>query len=300
MYRFLLTGRWIAWFALAVAFAAACASLGMWQMDRRDQAVATVDRVAANYSQDAVEFSTAEGLFKEFDPAKEWTPVDLNGTYAPADTRVVRNRPMSGRPGYEVLVPFHTESGNTVIIDRGWLPIGNTNAGHPDSVPAPPDGEVSVTARIKPAEPDVRAGAPEGQLASINLKAYAAQLDYPILAGSYGLIGNETPAPEIVPRPIPKPDIDTGPHLSYSLQWFAFGVLVFVGFGYAARQQALGDAADRERAALNDDGMHQAHPAPRPVPQRKRSRPTAEEEEDALLDAQDRADGNQASVTRSR
>ncbi|GAA1339020.1 SURF1 family protein [Arthrobacter roseus] len=284
-YGFLFSGRWIGWLVLTVAFAAACSALGSWQMDRRDLAVATVDRVAANYSQTPVPFADVGGVFEDFKPSTEWTPVSMEGTYATEDTRVVRNRPFSGRPGYEVLVPLHLESGATVIINRGWLPIGNNNAGHPDTVPPPPQGEVSVIARIKPAEPDVRAGAPQGQLASINLNAYQQQLNYPIFTGSYGLLGSEDPSSATAPRALPKPDIDTGPHLSYSLQWFAFGLLGFVGLGYAARQQALSNAAAKE-LGQDQDGMHQAWKHTAPKPSRKSSRPTAEEEEDALLDAQ--------------
>lgn len=284
-YGFLLSGRWIGWFALTVAFAAACSSLGSWQMDRRDTAVETVNRVAANYSQTPIPIADVSGVFADFEQSMEWTPVSMEGTYVAEDTRVVRNRPFSGRPGYEVLVPLRLDGGGTVIINRGWLPIGNNNAGHPDVVPTPPEGEVAVVARVKPAEPEVRAGAPEGQLASINLSAYEQQLDYPILTGSYGLLGNEIPASATAPRALPKPDIDTGPHLSYSLQWFAFGLLGFVGLGYAARQQALSDAAAKERGQ-DDDGMHQAWKSTAVKPRRKSTRPTAEEQEDAVLDAQ--------------
>ena len=51
-----------------------------------------------------------------------------------------------------------------------------------------------------------------------------------------------------MPFPFPKPSTDEGTHLSYSLQWFAFGVLMFIGFGYAARQQARNAAIDAEDA----------------------------------------------------
>ena len=51
-----------------------------------------------------------------------------------------------------------------------------------------------------------------------------------------------------MPFPFPKPSTEEGTHLSYSLQWFAFGILMFVGFGYAARQQARNAAIDAEDA----------------------------------------------------
>ncbi|MFD5277740.1 SURF1 family protein [Pseudarthrobacter sp. NPDC058362] len=289
MYRFLFSSKWLGYLLLAAIFASACVFLGRWQMDRRAETLAEINRVVSNYSAAPVPFAQAKDQFQALAPEKEWAQVELKGSYDPDAQRIVRNRPLNGQPGYEVVVPFRLDSGETVIIDRGWLPIGNNNPGSPDSVPAPPAGDVTAVVRLKHPEPELQRGAPEGQLASIDLKAYAAQLSYPILTGAYGQLASETPPAAEMPYPFPKPSVEEGTHLSYSLQWFAFGVLMFVGFGYAARQQARNAAIDAE-----DDGdaeaagtVHSAVPARRrPAPSRRRKRPTAEEEEDALLDAQ--------------
>jgi hypothetical protein len=113
-----------------------------------------------------------------------------------------------------------------------------------------------------------------------------------VLTGAYGQLATESPAPAEMPLPFPKPATEEGTHLSYSLQWFAFGVLMFVGFGYAARQQARNaaiDAEDENAEELSSGSpVHSAAAAARRRPQgpRKRKKATAEEEEDALLDAQ--------------
>ena len=107
---------------------------------------------------------------------------------------------------------------------------------------------MTVVARLKPAEPELQRGAPDGQLASIDLAAYAAELGYPLLTGAYGQLASESPSVAEMPFPFPKPSTEEGTHLSYSLQWFAFGVLMFIGFGYAARQQARNAAIDAEDA----------------------------------------------------
>jgi cytochrome oxidase assembly protein ShyY1 len=290
-YRFLFTGKWIGWFLLVVLLAAVCVLLGNWQMDRREQARDVISAIESNYDREPVEFAAVPQIFETASEADEWTPVTLRGEYDVAGQRIVRNRPLNGRPGYEVLVPLRLASGAAVIVDRGWLPIGNNKAGHPDEVPAAPEGDVTVVVRMKPGEADVNRGAPEGQLASIRLEDYAAELDYPVYTGAYGMMATEDPAPATQPVAIPKPAIDEGPHLSYSMQWYAFGLLFFVGYGYAARQQARMDELQAEDEAL---GFHEANPAPRAAaPKRRRNRPTAEEEEDALLDAQGfRTDGS--------
>jgi cytochrome oxidase assembly protein ShyY1 len=294
MYRFLFSSKWMGYLLLAAIFAAACVFLGRWQMDRRAETLAEINRVVTNYSATPISFDQAREEFSALDPAKEWTQVELKGTYDVAGQRVVRNRPLNGQPGYEVVVPFKLDAGQTVIIDRGWLPIGNKNPGSPDSVPAPPSGPVTAVVRLKHGEPRLDRGAPEGQLASIDLPTYADQLPYPVLTGAYGQLASESPAPADSPVPFPKPATEEGTHLSYSLQWFAFGILMFVGFGYAARQQARNAAIDAEEEADEDGTRDSGSPVNsaaaaarrRPAVPRKRKHATSEEEEDALLDAQ--------------
>lgn len=290
MYRFLFSSKWLGYLLLAAIFATACVLLGRWQMDRRAETLAEINRVVSNYSATPIPFADARDQFVKLDADREWTQVELHGRYDVGGQRIVRNRPLNGQPGYEVVVPFKLDSGDTVVIDRGWLPIGNKTPGSPDSVPAPPTGNVTVVARLKHSEPELQRGAPDGQLASIDLPAYASQLGYPLLTGAYGQLASETPPVADMPVGFPKPSTDEGTHLSYSLQWFAFGVLMFVGFGYAARQQARNaaiDAEDAEERAAEDGYLHASNPGPRrrPVP-RKRKTATAEEEEDAILDAQ--------------
>lgn len=290
MYRFLFSSKWLAYLLLAAVFAAACLFLGRWQMDRRAETLAEINRVVTNYSGEPIPFEQARDEFNGLDPAKEWTQVSLRGRYDVGGQRIVRNRPLNGQPGYEVVVPFKLETGETVVIDRGWLPIGNRNPGSPDSVPAPPSGPVTAVVRLKHGEPELDRGAPEGQLASIHLPTYAKELGYPVLTGAYGQLASESPAAAGMPFPFPKPATEEGTHLSYSLQWFAFGVLMFVGFGYAARQQARNAAIDAEDESELSSGspVHSAAAAARrrPPSPRKRKKATAEEEEDALLDAQ--------------
>lgn len=292
MYKFLLSSRWFGWFALVCALAAVCAYLGTWQLERRDAIREDIGWVETNYSAEPVPLEEAAGYFEEFDPSAEWLPVELTGTYDTANQRIVRNRPLNGRPGYEVLVPLKLADGTAVAVNRGWLAIGNNEAGWPDDVPAAPEGEVTVTARLKPAEPALLRGAPEGQLASIDLAAYQEQIGYPLEQAAYVLMDTEDPAPAERPQAAPKPALDEGPHLSYALQWYAFGLLFFVGLGYAARQEAwniieAGEEDDADWDDDDDDEVHSAAPVPRRTrPVRKRRGTTGEEEEDAILDAQ--------------
>lgn len=292
-YKFLFSSKWAGYFAVALVFAIACVALGNWQMNRRNDVVADIAKITANYSGTPVDYQAIAGDFDQLNPVKEWTQVTMKGTYLTADQRVVRNRPLNGAPGYEVLVPLRLDNGDTVIIDRGWLPIGNKEAGHPDVVPQPQPGTVTVVARLKPPEPKLDRGAPSGQIASIDLNDYAAQLSYPIKTGAYGQLASESPAAAANPVSFPAPSIDEGSHLSYALQWICFGVLAFVGFGYAARMQRRNDEYDAMEAAETGVPVEEVYGRSSPfLPRRIKkvrkpgARPTAEEEEDALLDSQ--------------
>ncbi len=276
-YGFLLSWRWVGILGLAVLFAAACIGLGNWQMDRRNQAVTEIRRVQQNYDKPPVPYEEASRYFDHAEPDAKWTTVSVSGQYLAEDQRIVRNRPNYSAAGYEIVVPFRLLTGETIIINRGWVPIGNNRPGYPDMVPAPPTGTVTAVVRIKPSEADVDRAAPEGQLASIDLTSYARQLQYPVKTGSYGLMASETPPPETAPQQLAPPKVQEGSNLSYAMQWITFGVLAFVGFGYMARQQARIGREERELEEPSEPGQHRA--------QGKARRPRSDDEEDALLDA---------------
>ena len=276
-YGFLLSWRWVGILGLAVLFAAACIGLGNWQMDRRNQAVTEIRRVQQNYDKPPVPYEEASRYFDHAEPDAKWTTVSVSGQYLAEDQRIVRNRPNYSAAGYEIVVPFRLLTGETIIINRGWVPIGNNRPGYPDMLPAPPTGTVTAVVRIKPSEADVDRAAPEGQLASIDLTSYARQLQYPVKTGSYGLMASETPPPETAPQQLAPPKVQEGSNLSYAMQWITFGVLAFVGFGYMARQQARIGREERELEEPSEPGQHRA--------QGKARRPRSDDEEDALLDA---------------
>ena len=61
MLRLLLTRRWLGYFALTVVFAVVASMFGLWQWDRRGQAVAAIEKVDANYDREPVELASLLG-----------------------------------------------------------------------------------------------------------------------------------------------------------------------------------------------------------------------------------------------
>ncbi|MEO5920896.1 MAG: SURF1 family cytochrome oxidase biogenesis protein, partial [Pseudolysinimonas sp.] len=229
--------RWGGYLALVVVFAIACGLLSWWQWARRAEAVAEIDRVAVNYDADPRPVGDVLGTVDAWAEADEWLPVEMTGRYLADEQLLVRNRPYNGASGFEVLVPFELEDGRVFVVDRGWVPVGSSVEA-PDEVPAPPGGDVTVVARLKPGEPTLPGrSAPEGQLATIHLQSVAELVGSGTYVGAYGLLATEDPAPASRPEPAIKPEADEGPHLSYALQWIAFGVLAFVALVWAFRRE---------------------------------------------------------------
>ena len=226
-FGFLATGPWILGFVVCILFAFLCHALAQWQWDRRVEVQHRVNRVLENYDDDPAPFAEASRLFTAFETEHEWTPVTLGGEYLVDETLIVRNRPRAGRPGYEVLVPFRTDEGPVVVVDRGWLPVGNT-PGRPDAVPAPPAGPAEVVVRVKPGEPALDRDAPDGQVPSIDLAEIAATVGGPVADTAYGIMVTEDPAVEAMPQKLVEPTLDEGPHPSYAIQWYLFAAM---GFG---------------------------------------------------------------------
>ena len=289
-YDFLFSGKWIGAFLLTCLFAVVTYFLGQWQMDRHEHRQAQINKIDTVYDAAPRKDPEALALFTDYQDKDEWTPVQLTGTYQVADAKIVRNRTRGGYPGYETTVPFTTTSGTTIIVSRGWLPIGNAVHGQPDDIPLPVDtaaqGRTStIVVRAKAGEPIIDREAPDGQLATINLAQYQNQIGYPVAQAGYGQLVSEDPEAESMPEPLLRPSTDDGPHLSYSWQWYLFGILGFIGFGYAARRTAF--AAEQAELQYGAEETHR-HAAWRPdVKKKKRRRDGSlsdEEAEDLIID----------------
>jgi len=253
-WSFAFTRRWAGYLAVAIVFALVCCGLGMWQFARRAEARLEIARIDANYDAAPVPIGDVLPTLGSFEPDSRWVPVEATGTYLSADELLVRNRPLGGQPGFEVLTPLLLDDGSVFVVDRGWVPTGETQDA-PDEVPAAPAGRVTVVARLKAGEPALtgRSTVPgSGEIPTVELAQVEELVGRPTFTGAYGLVVSEDPAPAVTPVASARPVRDEGPHLSYALQWFVFAILAFVGLGWALRQEYrevnADDPEERERA----------------------------------------------------
>jgi len=236
-----MSRRWLTALAVAAIFAVACVFLGRWQWHRHEDKAARAQRINSHYSASPVPLSRAmPGPDARLPGAEEWTVVTATGRYAAQNLMLVRNRPNDGAPGYEVVVPLELADGASLLVDRGWIPTGQS-ATEPSAVPAAPSGDITVTGWLRVGEPSLGRPPRAGQLASINLAEARAQTGTP-LYGAYLVLRDEagSPGEQIVrPQALEGPDTGEGPHLAYALQWWLAAPLGFALVLVGARREHL-------------------------------------------------------------
>ena len=243
-WSFLRSRRWAGYLALVVAFAIASSALGVWQLNRRAEALAEVARIDANYDAEAVPVAEALPDPAAFHIDQRWLVVALEGEYLADEEVVVRNRPFAGSSGFEVITPFRLDDGTVFMVDRGW--IAQASDGRPSEYAAPPAGQVEVEARLKAGEGRIAGRTSTGdEFATIDLPELAERVGEPAYTGAYGVLVQSGADASEPPLAAARPVRDEGPHLSYALQWFVFALMAFVGLGWAANQErkALAEAS---------------------------------------------------------
>lgn len=253
VYRFLLRPRWIALILAVIVLVTVFVQLAGWQFRRNSERTAANQLIERNLAKPVRQATTVVTVGKDLDPAEKWSPLEATGRYDAEHQILVRYRHLGGEPGFEVLTPLVTEQGAALLVDRGWVPAPGGTTRLPD-VPAPPDGQVTVTGRAQPTEhgPADQVRPETGQVRYIDIGTIAKSLPYPVY-GSYVQLTDSTSPPDAAIRPLPAPELDAGPFLSYGIQWWLFSIMAVGGLLFLAYDEAH-DGALRERLRRSGRG----------------------------------------------
>ncbi|RYC13719.1 SURF1 family protein [Nocardioides zhouii] len=282
--RFLVSRRWIAFLLVVVFLAWVAWRLGEWQFHRLD------DRRERNAIIERNEKAGPQPIAEVLAPGEpvtaqsEWRIVEATGTYAVDDTVIVRYRTRDGEAGVDVVVPLELADGTSVLVDRGWYATDNRGATTED-VPAPPDGEVTVTGWVRrDAEGDSTEVSSQSTRA-VNSVEIGDALGREVLSGWVDL-RTESPEPAEALLPVELPELNNGPHFFYGLQWWFFGALAVFGFVFLVYDELRGGRGPVKPAA--------SRPAKPPAPRRKTWRErldSASEDDDSEGPQQPAVDG---------
>lgn len=236
---------WLRWALLTVfivALSFTFVSLGNWQLDRLDQ---RRDRNATVVAHDQAPPQPFDAVFtKPITEADQWQRVLVRGRFIADRQLQVRHRSFERDTGWEVVTPLVTDSGRTVLVDRGFI-ARPPSQDYPRTFPAPPPGEVELVGYTRRNEqgPEQGMRPTENTVRLVNSDAIAPWLGRDLVNGYVSLITVD-PAQTDELRPLTPPPQDEGPHWSYAMQWFAFTVIAGVGLIVLIRN----DLADKKKA----------------------------------------------------
>lgn len=243
MLRFLVSPRWIGLAVFTAFMLGACIWLAGWQHDRWEERKHDNAIVRTNQAADAV--AVQDALGDGWTDRLEFLTVTATGTFLPEHETTVRFQTRDATPGVDVVTPMRLTSGETVLVDRGWIE-GPRSGRAPDDIPAAPTGTVTITGWLQPdSSAGSRATTPrDGQVRAIDSASWST------LLGSTPLPGHVAQtAPETAGLTGPEdPDLGTGPHLFYSIQWYFFAALAVFGYGWFVRTEILDRRRETARA----------------------------------------------------
>ncbi len=235
MYRFLLKPKWIAFTLLCALAVVVMVNLAFWQIRRLHEREAFNDLVRGNSNVDPAPIEDV--LVPGADPDDvEWRRVTVTGTYLPDRQVVEINRSQDGQAGRNAVDALRMDDGSVLVVNRGFVPDGV-------AVPPTPAGEVTLLGHLRRTETR-RTGQPSDPTGVTLTEVH--RLDIPKLADQFGgdvepmylQLLTSTPPEGEYPVNVTPPELDDGPHLSYTIQWFIFSVCVVVGWVIAVRRSA--------------------------------------------------------------
>jgi surfeit locus 1 family protein len=218
----------------ALALIGVFLALGFWQLERMREKQVLFAAFAAGDQQLERLTDIDSGR------AERYTRVLAVGRYDSIHQVLLDNMTHDGQAGYRVLTPLDLGAGRTVLVDRGWIPLGASRAVLPDI--AVSEAARSVVGRLD-----------ELPAAGIDLRATSTAarwplvLSYPHLDDLRSALGRSL-EPRIILLDAGQPDgfvrawqpsvFPPERHLSYAITWFALATTVAGAFAGLSLRRA--------------------------------------------------------------
>jgi cytochrome oxidase assembly protein ShyY1 len=229
---FLLRPGWIALAIVVIAFTYLCFTvLAPWQLGKNTKTSRENDQIQHSLTSNPVPLKTLLPQQDSSAPDGQWRRVTATGHYVPDKQVVARLRVAEGDQAMEVLLPFAVDDGPTVLVDRGYVrPLPGSRV---PPITAPPDGPVTIIARLRDSEPpvlDKKSFVSDGvrQVYSISTGQISSLVGSPLTGSYLQLVDNQPGGLGVLALP----HLDAGPFLSYGIQWITFGVIAPILLGY--------------------------------------------------------------------
>jgi cytochrome oxidase assembly protein ShyY1 len=209
-------------------------SLGNWQERRAAEKTALQARLTQRA---ALPPLVLDG--KPVDPAAvEYRRVAVTGEFVAGWPLFLDNRPLAGRTGFILLMPFRiADTGAVVLVERGWLP--RDPAVH-DRVPhvATPAGRTTIAgiAVLRPPRvmelgtaPPLKPGAIVQNVDPAPFAQASGMAVLPVVVEQTSADAPAAAAAEPI-RNWPAPAVGVDRHKGYAFQWYALAAMAFLFF----------------------------------------------------------------------
>lgn len=257
-----LTPGWILSLLVMLTFSyAAFTMLAPWQLNKDEEIIQRNTQIQEGYNREVVPYSEVFDADGSVPPENEWYRVSLTGQYLPQNEALLRLRPVETTPAFQSLTPFQLEDGRTVLVNRGFETSQGTIVPEMEPAPSTPVTIVGI-ARLNEGMPENAPLEDSGykQVYGINTQQVGELVGLD-LGEDYVQLLDDQPG---VLNAMPIPQLDRGSHLSYGMQWIAFGVMAPIGLGYfiwAEMRERRRDKAERAEMSSQPDSVLAAGPA---------------------------------------
>ncbi len=212
--------------AIPLAFAALFVRFGFWQLSRHREIGAQNAALAARLAESPVPFDSLRG-----DTATTtWARVTLSGRFRYDLELVLGPRVSEGSPGVFLLTPLERPGNDTlVLVTRGWVYSADGSAVERERWREADSVSLAGYVLAVPAEGPLPPSDTLRPVRVLSQSAVRARLKQPFASAQVVMTSDSTARADSVPRRLPLPMVDAGPHFSYMLQWFAFATIALIG-----------------------------------------------------------------------
>ena len=201
--------------------------LGFWQLQRAEEKELLIAERAALKTRAPVSAVTLTD--RQLAPGQA---IRFTGTWDASITLLLDNRVLQGKVGFEVHQVFRDNSGQSFIVNRGFVPMGRTRDDLPD-IPDVAQENISITGEIYQTEGQPLVLAEEARPDS-GFPAIVQQVDTTLWREYAGanlfpqVIRLREGEPGALPRHWPDTVMQPVQHRGYSAQWFTMALAVLL------------------------------------------------------------------------